>query len=120
VRRQVKINLLLESPEKQGGGVNNDSIKAISEKLPSIDIYVWPPEKKAILGEPLGKVHAKCAVADGEQAFITSANLTEPAMERNMELGVLVKGGNLPTELFRHLETLISTKIIEKISNPYE
>lgn len=54
--------------------------------------------------------------ADGELAFITSANLTSAAMERNMELGVLVKGGELPFELQRHLEALISTKIIEKVS----
>ena len=48
-------------------------------------------------------------------AYITSANLTAAAMERNMELGVLVKGGNLPIELHQHLEALISTKIIEQV-----
>jgi hypothetical protein len=36
-------------------------------------------------------------------------------MERNMELGVLVKGGELPFELHRHLEALISTKVIERV-----
>lgn len=29
-------------------------------------------------------------------AFISSANLTEYALSLNMELGILVKGGNLP------------------------
>jgi cardiolipin synthase len=29
-------------------------------------------------------------------------------------LGVLVKGGHLPGELHRHLDTLVSTKVIEK------
>jgi hypothetical protein len=37
-------------------------------------------------------------------------------MERNMELGVLVKGGELPFEHHRHLEALISTKVIEKVN----
>lgn len=33
-----------------------------------------------------------------------------------MELGVLVRGGVLPFELHRHLEALISTKVIERVS----
>lgn len=85
--------------------------------LPSIDIYVWSWEMKSKQGHFSGAVHAKCAVADGELAFITSANLTSAAMERNMELGVLVKGGELPFELHRHLEALISTRIIEKVKD---
>jgi phosphatidylserine/phosphatidylglycerophosphate/cardiolipin synthase-like enzyme len=37
-------------------------------------------------------MHAKAAVADSSTAFLTSANLTEAALERNMELGVLIHG----------------------------
>lgn len=84
--------------------------------LPSIDVYVWSSNRKSLPGQLSGAVHAKCAIADGELAFITSANLTSAAMERNMELGVLVKGGELPIELHRHLEALISTKVIEKVN----
>lgn len=93
-----------------------DSVKAIKGILPLVDVYVWSSEKKSLPGQLSGAVHAKCAVADGEVAFITSANLTSAAMERNMELGVLVKGGELPSELHRHLEALISTKVIERVS----
>lgn len=57
-----------------------------------------------------------CKDGYGTLAFITSANLTSAAMERNMELGVLVKGGELPFELHRHLEALISAKVIEKVN----
>ena len=38
----------------------------------------------------------KVAVADGNTCFITSANLTGYAMERNMEAGVLISGGTFP------------------------
>jgi len=34
--------------------------------------------------------HAKCVVVDGQRVFITSANYTEWAQERNIELGVVV------------------------------
>jgi phosphatidylserine/phosphatidylglycerophosphate/cardiolipin synthase-like enzyme len=36
----------------------------------------------------------KVAVADGSICFITSANLTGYAMEKNMEMGVLIEVGN--------------------------
>jgi len=35
-------------------------------------------------------------------------------MERNMELGVLIKGGELPSDLHRHLESLVATGLIEQ------
>ena len=117
IGRQVQIMVLLESSEKHGGMVAHDSVEKFKNLLPSSDVFVWSSGKKSIPGQLSGAVHAKCAVADGEMAFITSANLTSAAMERNMELGVLVKGGVLPFELHRHLESLISTKIIEKVED---
>jgi phosphatidylserine/phosphatidylglycerophosphate/cardiolipin synthase-like enzyme len=40
---------------------------------------------------PGGVLHAKVVVADDEVAFITSANLTKAALDRNIELGVLIR-----------------------------
>ena len=40
---------------------------------------------------PAGVLHAKAVVADDETVFITSANLTEAALDRNFELGLLVR-----------------------------
>lgn len=117
IGRQVQIDVLLESSSEHGGKVDHDSVHAMQKVLPSIEIYVWASKMKNLPGQFPGSVHAKCAVADGELAFITSANLTSAAMERNMELGVLVKGGELPFELHRHLEALIATKVIEKVED---
>lgn len=52
---------------------------------------------------------------DGGVAFVTSANLTQAAMEWNMELGVLSPGGKVPLQLERHLEALITTKRLRVI-----
>ena len=114
VERQVQISILLESSTEHGGIVTHDSIKALKKLLPSLDIYAWTSANKMTSGQFTGAVHAKCAVADGKLAFITSANLTTAAMERNIELGVRVKGGELPSVLHQHLEALISSKIVEK------
>lgn len=120
IGRQVRIDVLLESSDKHGGHVTHDSVLAMKRALPSIDIYIWSSDRKSLSGKWSGSVHAKCVVADGNLAFITSANLTSAAMERNMELGVLVRGGDLPFELHRHLEALISTKIIERVGEENE
>jgi phosphatidylserine/phosphatidylglycerophosphate/cardiolipin synthase-like enzyme len=36
-------------------------------------------------------LHAKCVVVDEQESFVTSANFTEAAQERNIEIGVLVR-----------------------------
>jgi phosphatidylserine/phosphatidylglycerophosphate/cardiolipin synthase-like enzyme len=35
-------------------------------------------------------LHAKCVVADGREVFVSSANFTEAAQERNIEIGLLL------------------------------
>ncbi|HUH39073.1 MAG TPA: phospholipase D-like domain-containing protein, partial [Spongiibacteraceae bacterium] len=59
-----------------------------------------------------GCVHAKVAVADDRLCFITSANLTSYAMEKNMEAGVLISGGEVPNLLGCHLKSLVEMKLI--------
>jgi phosphatidylserine/phosphatidylglycerophosphate/cardiolipin synthase-like enzyme len=107
--RNVRIDMLLESSIEHGGSVTVDSVKTMERSIPSVHIYAWKPEG---IG---GSVHAKCAVADGNVALITSANLSPAAMERNMELGVLVKGGHLPANLLRHLDALVTTGTVEPL-----
>ena len=114
IGRNVKISILLESSKVHGGKIDIDSIKAFKKSIPSANIYAWNSESKKS-DQLSGAVHAKGAVADGSLAFITSANLTRAAMENNMELGVLVRGGILPEVLERHLEALVTTGVIRKI-----
>lgn len=114
VGRNVQIDILLESSKAHGGKIDIDSIDAFKKAIPSANVYAWTEISKSD-NQFRGAVHAKCAIADGSLAFITSANLTRAAMENNMELGVLVRGGILPEKLERHLQAMISTEIIERI-----
>jgi phosphatidylserine/phosphatidylglycerophosphate/cardiolipin synthase-like enzyme len=116
VGRQVQVDVLLESSTERGGKVTVDSVRTMKDTVPSANVYVWHVGTgKKVPASTMGSVHAKCAVSDGKLAFITSANLSTAAMERNMELGVLVRGGHLPSELHRHLEALVNTEIVERI-----
>lgn len=105
--RGVSLSMLLESDEGHGGGVSFDVIGKMTKLLPGARIYFWSDKPDAFAG---GKVHAKVAVADERMCFISSANLTGHAMEKNMEAGVLIEGGALPAKLHRHLEALVTTK----------
>lgn len=62
-----------------------------------------------------GLMHAKAAVADSRIAFLTSANLTEAALERNMELGVLIRGGTLPASIDRLIDALLETGELQRV-----
>ncbi len=114
VGRNVRIGILLESTKTHGGKIDIDSIDGFKKAIPSANVYAWNSESKSS-GRWIGAVHAKCAVADGSIAFITSANLTRAAMESNMELGVLIRGGSFTEKLEQHLEALVTTGVIEKI-----
>lgn len=107
--RGVALSMLLESSDKHGGGVSIDGIARMREALPSAKVYFWKDRVDEFVG---GKVHAKVAVCDEGLCFISSANLTGYAMEKNMEVGVLIRGGALPRTLHRHLEALVTIKIV--------
>ena len=61
---------------------------------------------------PGGVLHAKAVVADGESVFITSANLTEAAFDRNIELGLLVRDSTLAETTVIHFRTLIEKGLL--------
>lgn len=113
--RGVLVQILLEASTEFGGAVTIDGIAAMRTAVPSAKLYTWSSrENQDSDRRGSGAVHAKCAVADHRIAFITSANLTSAAMERNMELGVLVRGGNTPIRLHDHLNALVSTGVISR------
>jgi phosphatidylserine/phosphatidylglycerophosphate/cardiolipin synthase-like enzyme len=49
---------------------------------------------------------------------MSSANLTEYAFTKNMELGLLVEGGDVPARVQAHLEALITSHELEDIDRP--
>jgi phosphatidylserine/phosphatidylglycerophosphate/cardiolipin synthase-like enzyme len=58
------------------------------------------PEKRASL-------HAKCVIVDGRSLFISSANFTEAAHERNIEVGAKLAIPELASRLREFLDRLI-------------
>lgn len=57
-------------------------------------------------------MHAKLVLADNHTAFITSANLTGRALDRNIEAGILITGGPIPETPYRHFRDLAYTGVV--------
>lgn len=110
--RGVQLRLLLETSVGHGGSLSMDPVGAMKACVPSAALYVWTDRQPPFTD---GRVHAKVAVADGATAFLTSANLTGHALEKNMEAGVLIEGGHVPRGLRAHLRALVDTGVVRMI-----
>lgn len=107
--RGVSISMLLELSQDHGGSITFDALGKMKTLVPGASLYSWRDKGEPFLG---GSVHAKVAVADARICFITSANLTGFAMEKNMECGVLIRGGEIPRMLAEHLRLLVEIGVV--------
>jgi len=116
VQRGVQLTLIVESEDESEGQLTTDAVRAFAE-VPSagIRLYYWPTAQRErnLAGRP-GKLHAKCAVVD-DVALIGSANLTDDAFNRNMELGILVKDPVTVTAVVDHFTGLIDRGVLREV-----
>lgn len=113
--RGVDVRLVLESVVESKGKLSHDAKQAFDALSGSVSFYVWPAELRVSIGGGHAAMHAKCAVADRRTAFVTSANLTGSAMTDNMELGLVVRGGDVPRRIANHFEALMTDKVLRQL-----
>jgi phosphatidylserine/phosphatidylglycerophosphate/cardiolipin synthase-like enzyme len=115
--RGVAIRIVLETQAESHGRIDYDTVGALSRAVAACaQLYVWPAHKRERdLTGTLGALHAKCAVADRKLLFISSANLTGHALTINMELGVMINGGRLPSDVTTQYMRLIENGILEPV-----
>jgi cardiolipin synthase len=113
VSRGVYVKLILESEADSGGKYRQFGSGFADELagLPGVKIYSWPIEQRP----PGGLLHAKAVIADGRDALITSANLTEHAIDSNIEIGVFIEGGPVPKKLRTHVGSLIDSGVFRAL-----
>ena len=70
------------------------------------DVYYDP--RSVDTGDGPGAVlHAKACVHDNDQVFVTSANLTTNALDRNIEAGLLVRDQALASHFLRFIHAVL-------------
>ena len=107
-QRGVSIRLILEFEQSSEGQLNYDALKAFPTALiDKAEIFCWPLEKRKRnpAGRP-GKLHAKVAIVDNA-IIVSSANLTDDAFNRNLEIGLKICNNILLESMNRHIESLI-------------
>ena len=102
VARGVQVSLILESPENLDGGGG-------AHVYAKFRTYHWPMDRRQ---PPEAKLHAKAVVVDGRDVLLTSANMTSSADHKNIELGILCRGGDVALKVQRHFDGLIAAGLL--------
>ncbi|MBR1214598.1 DISARM system phospholipase D-like protein DrmC [Bradyrhizobium sp. JYMT SZCCT0180] len=112
----ARIRLILEFEGSSEGQLSYDALRAFPAALIQVsEIYHWPVDKRERnqAGRP-GKLHAKVAIVD-DIALVSSANLTDDAFNRNLEVGLLVKNAELLVTVNRYFDSLIAAGTLGRL-----
>jgi phosphatidylserine/phosphatidylglycerophosphate/cardiolipin synthase-like enzyme len=106
VARHVTVSLILESTSKLewGGG---------ADAYAKHRVYHWPVDRRQ---PPGARLHAKAVIVDSQDVLLTSANMTAAAYDKNIELGVLCRGGGIAMQVQRHFDALIARGVLELVT----
>ncbi len=78
----------------------------------------YDPRSLELAAGKRASLHAKCVVVDRQVAFVSSANFTEAAQERNIEVGVLLRVPALAEQLSRHFQALMEAGVLRELAGP--
>jgi phosphatidylserine/phosphatidylglycerophosphate/cardiolipin synthase-like enzyme len=119
---QLRVSILLNIGRKYGDHRAPDElVRLFADRFWHHD---WPGERRpAVYYDPRslhldgaeGVLHAKAIVVDDTVALVTSANLTEAAFDRNIEVGVLSRDVQLAASLVRHFRVLIDRGLLSSL-----
>lgn len=78
------------------------------------EIYYDP---RGVSTDPDGRAswHAKCVLVDDEVAFVTSANFTEWAQDRNVEAGALIRSRHFTSQLRTQFDSLVQANGVKRL-----
>ena len=120
----LHVRLYLDIQRTNGdSSVSGDLLGRFAHRFKSTQ---WPAEKPIpeVYYDPRGlevdrskaaSLHAKCVIVDSERLFISSANFTEAAQERNIEVGVLLNSRILAARLAEFFARMVQTGILERL-----
>jgi phosphatidylserine/phosphatidylglycerophosphate/cardiolipin synthase-like enzyme len=115
----LRVTLLLNIQRKRGDTTDSHHVvRRFADRFWNAD---WPGRRRPSVfydpraldvEGPAGVLHVKAVVADAELVFVTSANLTEAALYRNIELGLLVRDAALAASVIRYFQVLIDRELL--------
>jgi phosphatidylserine/phosphatidylglycerophosphate/cardiolipin synthase-like enzyme len=117
VVRNVKVVICLEDSGENLGKLSISGLNAFSSSIFKLaSFYIWPIENRPHTADgKFGSLHAKIAVADRKKVFISSANLTDYAMDLNMEMGVLIEDRAIGEQITSFFKNMIVNSVLHKV-----
>lgn len=115
----LEVNLLLNIERKRGDTTRrSDLVRRFAHRFWTRD---WPGTRRPqVYYDPRsldpagaeGVLHAKALIVDEEQVLVSSANLTERALDRNIEVGVLLRDRVFAQTAILHFRRLIEHRTL--------
>ncbi len=123
-RPELSVTLLLNIQRKRGDTTAAEHlVRKFTDRFWKTE---WPGSSRPTvyydpraleMDGPGGVLHAKAVVSDNEAVFVTSANLTEAALDRNIEVGLLVRDRALAATVLSHFQGLIDHGLLRPLSS---
>jgi phosphatidylserine/phosphatidylglycerophosphate/cardiolipin synthase-like enzyme len=118
----LEVTLILNVARKYGDRTCNENILEAARlefsknwpwsQMPSVWYF---PESINMNSVDRASMHAKFVIADEERCFITSANFTEAAQKKNIEVGVELSNSHESRGLSRYFKQLMADGKLERL-----
>jgi phosphatidylserine/phosphatidylglycerophosphate/cardiolipin synthase-like enzyme len=112
VAHGVTVIAVVETLAGAGGALAGEEPAAAFLAIPGVQVWHWPTARRPEHGS---KMHAKLAVADSRVLLVTSANLTQSGIGKNIEAGLLIRGGPAPIRATEHIRELQVAGALERM-----
>jgi phosphatidylserine/phosphatidylglycerophosphate/cardiolipin synthase-like enzyme len=107
VARGVATTVVVETLQGAGSALAGAEPAAAFASVSGLSLWHWPVEQR-----PESGMHAKIAVADQRVLLVSSANLTQSGAVRNVEAGILIRGGTAPQRAAEHIAELKASGVL--------
>ena len=126
-RPELQVRMFLDIGRRPGDTtIAGDIVRRFAEQFRSRQ---WPtdrplpelfydPRALELAAEKRACLHAKCVVVDHHTVFISSANFTEAAQQRNIEVGLLARSPSLAKQVEAHFNALVAAGMLQLLVSP--
>jgi phosphatidylserine/phosphatidylglycerophosphate/cardiolipin synthase-like enzyme len=123
-RPGMKVQMFLDIQRKMGDtSLSSEIIRGFTNRFRTSQ---WPSERpfpeifydpRSLSMEPEARaaLHAKCIVVDDAEVFVSSANFTEAAQGKNIEVGLTLRSAAIANRITRFFHALLEHKRFERV-----
>ena len=123
-RPGMKVQMFLDIQRKIGDtSLSSEIVRGFTNRFrtsqwpsehPFPEIF-YDPRSLSLVPEARAALHAKCIVVDDAEVFVSSANFTEAAQGKNIEVGLSLRSPVIADRITRFFHSLVDHKRFERV-----